>query len=76
MMRKYRLLLPRNASSIVDPHAPSIPWMLFDALGICIRLVSGNVATLEKCYGSHSKDRKDKYIDKYTGKDKDKNVGE
>ena len=34
----------------------------------------------KKCHGSHSKDRKDKYKDKYMGKtktetDKDKNVG-
>ena len=39
----------------------------------------GNVGTLGKCHGSHSKDRKkNKYNDKYMGKtktDKDKNVG-
>ena len=39
----------------------------------------GNVGTLGKCHGSQSRDRKNKYNDKYMGKtktDKDKNVGE
>ena len=32
----------------------------------------GLAATLGKCHGSHSKDRKDKYNDKYMEKDKDR----
>ena len=41
----------------------------------------GDVVILVKCHGSHSKDRKDTYNDKYVGKtmtktDKDKNFGE
>ena len=40
-------------------------------------LCCGNVASLGKCYGSHSKGGKDKYNDKCMGKpDKDKNVKE
>ena len=41
--------------------------------------MAGNVATLGKCNGSHNKDGKDKYNDKYMGKTKtktDKNVVE
>ena len=43
--------------------------------------MAGNVATLGKCNGSHNKDGKDKYNDKYMENDKDmtdkdKNDGE
>lgn len=34
---------------------------------LVIRVGSGNVATLGRCHGSHGKDRRDKYNDKYIG---------
>ena len=58
----------------MDPSSPLPPtWIHFDTLVIRASFVPGNVATLGKCHGSHGKDRKDKYNDKYMGKYKDKN---
>ena len=53
---------------------PPLP-PLYPGCFVGVRCVPEIVATLEKCHGSHSKDRRDKYNDKYTGKDKktDKN---
>ena len=58
----------------VDTHHKSTPppytgWLFLQKP----QGVPGDVATLGKGHGSsHSKDRKDRYNDKYTGKDKDK----
>ena len=49
---------------------PLYPGCYVGALVIRFSYVPGN--TLVKCHGSHSKDRKDKYNDKYMGIDKDK----
>ena len=51
---------------------PLYPGCYVGALVIRFSYVPGNVVTLVKCHGSHSKDRKDKYNDKYMGKDKDR----
>ena len=68
----------------MDPPPPHPPYTLDAFLwerGKVNGSVSVNVATLGKCHGSHSKDRKDKYNDIYMGNtktktDQEKNFGE
>ena len=68
MSRGFRICMEKGGRESKMPGYGQLSQFL-----IRVSYVPGNVATLGKCHGSHGKDRKDKYNDKYMGKYKDKN---